>query len=71
MFNRRKKSIVTVKDFRKACLVINSCQTYEQLKNAMRYVDLFYSQYNDYPTYSGLQRVIGNKIILLLSEKKY
>lgn len=69
MLFKRKKSIVNVKDFRKACLVINSCQTYEQLKNAMTYVNLFYTKYNDYPTYNGLQRVLRNKIIQLLMRK--
>jgi len=61
MLFKKKKSIVDVKVFQKACLVIGSCKTYEQLKNARKYADLFYSTYNDYKTYSHLQKLLGEK----------
>ena len=31
-------------EFRKACVVIDSCKTYSQLKNAMNYANLFYKK---------------------------
>ena len=33
-------------EFRKACVVIDSCKTYSQLKNAMNYANLFYKKKN-------------------------
>lgn len=62
MLFKKKKSIVDVTVFRKACLVIDSCQNYCQLRNAMNYADLFFNTYQDYKSYSHLQKLIGRKM---------
>jgi len=62
MFFKRKKTEIDVVVFRKACVVIDSCKTYEQLKNAMNYSNLYFSMYNDFTSYTHLQKLIGRKM---------
>jgi hypothetical protein len=62
MLFKKKKTNVDVVVFRKACLVIDSCTNYSQLRNAMNYADLFYSMYQDFKTYTHLQKLIGVKM---------
>jgi hypothetical protein len=62
MIFKDKKTKVDNIAFRKACVVIDSCSNYHQLRNAMNYVDLFYRMYQDYKTYSHLQKLIGKKM---------
>ena len=62
MIFKKKKSIVDVSVFRKACVVIDSCKEYNQLRNAMNYANLYFSMYNDFTTYIHLQKLIGRKM---------
>jgi hypothetical protein len=48
-------------DFRKACVVIDSCKTYSQLKNAMNYANLYYVKNKDYKTHQHLLKLISKK----------
>lgn len=59
---KKKKPTVDVTVFRKACLVIESCINYEQLKNAITYSNLYYSFYKDFTTYTHLQKLISKKL---------
>ena len=63
MLFKKQKSTVDVKVFRKACLVIDSCTTYTQLKRAMNYVDLYYKMYKDSKTYTHLQNLVSQKMV--------
>ncbi len=63
MLFKKQKSTVDVKVFRKACLVIDSCTTYTQLKGAMNYVDLYYKMYKDSKTYMHLQNLVSQKMV--------
>lgn len=62
MLFKKKKPVVDSSVFRKACMVIESCKNYEQLKNAINYVNLYYSTYNDFATYTHLQKLISEKL---------
>lgn len=62
MLFKKKKKVIDVTTFRKACVVIESCKNYHQLRNAMNYADLFFQMYNDYSSYSHLQKLIGRKM---------
>ena len=62
MLFKNKKIKVDVVVFRKACLVIESCTTYHQLRNAMNYSDLFFTTYQDFSSYTHLQKLIGRKM---------
>ena len=42
MLFKKTKPEPNLIDFRKACVVIDSCKTYSQLKNAMNYANLYY-----------------------------
>lgn len=59
---KNKKPEVNVLVFHKACTVVESCKNYEQLKNAMNYVNLYDSMYNDFVTYTRLQKLISKKL---------
>jgi hypothetical protein len=48
-------------DFRKACVVIDSCKTYSKLKNAMNYANLYYVKNKDYKTHQHLLKLISKK----------
>lgn len=61
IFKKKKPEVDTIV-FRKACVVIDSCLNYHQLRSAMNYVDLFFKTYQDYTTYSHLQKLIGRKM---------
>jgi hypothetical protein len=63
MLFKKQKSTVDVKVFRKACVVIDSCTTYTQLKRAMNYVDLYYKMYKDSKTYMHLQNLVSQKMV--------
>lgn len=62
MLFKKKKKVIDITTFRKACVVIESCKNYHQLRNAMNYADLFFQMYNDYSSYSHLQKLIGRKM---------
>ena len=63
MLFKKEKSTVDIKVFRKACVVIDSCKTYTQLRNAMKYADLFYKMYGDFKHYNHLQQLASNKMV--------
>jgi hypothetical protein len=62
MLFKDKKPTIDVSVFRKSCMVIESCKNYEQLKNGMNYVNLYYSIYKDFETYQHLQKLISKKL---------
>lgn len=62
MLFKKKKPVVDVTVFRKACLVIESCVNYEQLMNSINYANLYYSMYKDFTTYTHLQKLISKKL---------
>lgn len=62
MIFKKKKVLIDVVVFRKACVVIESCINYNQLRNAMNYADLFFQMYQDFPSYTHLQKLIGRKM---------
>ena len=62
MLFKKKKITIDVVVFRKACLVIESCENYLQLRNAMNYADLFFQKYQDFGSYNHLQKLIGRKM---------
>lgn len=49
-------------EFRKACVVIDSCKTYSQLKNAMNYANLFYKKNKDFKSYQHLMKLVSKKL---------
>lgn len=59
---KKKKVLVDATVFRKACVVIDSCVNYTQLRNAMNYADLFFQMYQDFKSYTHLQKLIGRKM---------
>ena len=65
MLFKKNKPIVDAAVFRKACMVIESCKNYEQLKNGMNYANLYYSMYRDFSTYTHLQKLISKKFELV------
>lgn len=62
MLFAKKKPVLDPVAFRKACVVVDSCVNYTQLKNAMKYVDLFLNSYMDYKSYSHLHKLISKKM---------
>lgn len=62
MLFKKKKPTLDIIVFRKACMVIDSCESYNQLRNAMNYADLFYQKYQDFAAYTHLQKLIGRKM---------
>ena len=61
LFKKKKKKSFTL-EFRKACLVINSCETYEHLKSAMNYIHLYYKMTKDFKEYNHLQKLLSKKM---------
>ena len=59
---KNKKPEVNVLVFHKTCMVVESCVNYEQLKIAMNYVNLYYSMFKDFTTYTHLQKLISKKL---------
>lgn len=49
-------------EFRKACVVIESCNTYQQLKNAMNYSNLYYKKNKDFKSYQHLMKLVSKKL---------
>ncbi len=49
-------------EFRKACVVIGSCKTYSQLKNAITYASLYYAKNKDFKTYQHLMKLVAKKL---------
>jgi hypothetical protein len=61
MLFKKTKPEPNLIDFRKACVVIDSCETYSQLKNAMNYANLYYVKNKDYKTHQHLLKLISKK----------
>jgi hypothetical protein len=61
MLFKKTKPEPNLIDFRKACVVIDSCKTYSQLKNAMKYANLYYVKNKDYKTHQHLLKLISKK----------
>ena len=61
MLFKKTKPEPNLIDFRKACVVIDSCKTYSQLKNAMNYANLYYVKNKDYRTLQHLLKLISKK----------
>ena len=61
MLFKKTKPEPNLIDFRKACVVIDSCKTYSQLKNAMNYANLYYVKNKDYTTYQHLIKLVSKK----------
>lgn len=61
LFNKTK-SEPNFGEFRKSCMVIESCKTYAQLKNAMTYAHLYYKKNKDFKTYQHLMRLVSKKL---------
>jgi hypothetical protein len=61
MLFKKTKPKPNLIDFRKACVVIDSCKTYSQLKNAINYTNLYYVKNKDYATYKHLMMLISKK----------
>lgn len=62
MLFKKTKPTPNLIDFRKACVVIDSCKTYSQLKNAMSYANLYYVKNKDYATHQHLLKLISKKL---------
>ena len=54
-------------DFRKACVVIDSCKTYSQLKNAMNYANLYYVKNKDYTKMLSEEKQLYQSVISKLN----
>jgi len=61
MLFKKTKPEPNLIDFRKACVVIDSCKTHSQLKNAMNYANLYYVKNKDYRTHQHLLKLISKK----------
>jgi hypothetical protein len=61
MLFKKTKPEPNLIDFRKACVVIDSCKTYSQLKHAMNYANLYYVKNKDYKTHQHLLKLISKK----------
>ena len=61
MLFKKTKPKPNLIDFRKACVVIDSCKTYAQLKIAINYTNLYYVKNKDYATYKHLMMLISKK----------
>ena len=61
MLFKKTKTEPNLIEFRKACVVINSCKTYAQLKIAINYTNLYYVKNKDYVTYKHLMMLISKK----------
>lgn len=62
MLFKKIKSEPNLIEFRKACVVIDSCKTYSQLKIAMNYANLYYAKNRDFATHQHLIKLIGKKL---------
>ena len=62
MLFAKTKSEPNLIEFRKACVVIDSCKTYSQLKNAMNYANLFYKKNKDFKSYQHLMKLVSKKL---------
>jgi hypothetical protein len=62
MLFKKTKSAPNLIEFRKACVVIESCKTYSQLKIAMNYANLYYAKNKDFTTHQHLIKLIGKKL---------
>ncbi len=62
MLFAKTKPELNLIEFRKACIVIDSCKTYSQLKNAMNYANLFYKKNKDFKSYQHLMKLVSRKL---------
>jgi len=62
MLFAKTKPELNLIEFRKACIVIDSCKTYGQLKNAMNYANLFYKKNKDFKSYQHLMKLVSKKL---------
>lgn len=62
MLFKKPKPEPNLIEFRKACVVIESCKTYHQLKNAMTYVTLYHVKNKDFSTHQHLMMLINKKL---------
>jgi hypothetical protein len=62
MLFAKTKPELNLIEFRKACIVIDSCETYSQLKNAMNYANLFYKKNKDFKSYQHLMKLVSKKL---------
>jgi len=62
MLFKKTKSEPNLIEFRKACVVIDSCKTYSQLKTALNYANLYYAKNKDYATHQHLMKLIAKKL---------
>jgi len=62
MLFKKTKPEPNLIEFRKACVVIESCRTYPQLKNAMNYVNLYYAKNKDFKTHQHLMKLVAKKL---------
>ena len=62
MLFAKTKPELNLIEFRKACIVIDSCKTYSQLKNAMNYANLFYKKNKDFKSYQHLMKLVSKKL---------
>ena len=63
MFIKKTKPEPNLIEFRKACVVIESCTTHSQLKNAMNYVNLYYVKNKDNITHQHLMKLMSKKLL--------
>jgi len=63
MFIKKTKPEPNLIEFRKACVVIESCTTYSQLKNAINYVNLYYVKNKDNTTHQHLMKLMSKKLL--------
>ena len=61
LFTKTKPELNLI-EFRKACIVIDSCETYDQLKNAISYANLFYKKNKDFKSYQHLMKLVSKKL---------
>lgn len=62
MLFQKTKTEPNLIDFRKSCVVIESCTTYSQLKTAIKYSHLYYSKNKDFKTFQYLMKLISIKL---------
>jgi hypothetical protein len=62
MLFKKTKTEPNLIEFRKACLVINSCKTYAQLKIAINYANLYYAKNKDFTTHQHLMKLVSKKL---------
>lgn len=62
MLFKKTKPEPNLIEFRKACVVIDSCKTYLQLKTALNYANLYYVKNKDFKTHQHLMKLVAKKL---------